>query len=69
VYTAWDYASIIEHLVSIWKIETLTGIQDGASKAQDYLCTLAARYKKIAERMKLPEEVNLLWLSNKKTAF
>jgi acyl-[acyl-carrier-protein] desaturase len=69
VYTAWDYAGIIEHLVSIWKIETLIGLQDGAAKAQDYLCTLAARYKKIAERMKLPEEVNLLWLSNKKTAF
>lgn len=69
VYTAWDYAGIIEHLVSFWKIETLTGLQQGTAKAQDYLCTLADRYKKIAERMKLPQEVNLLWLSNKKTAF
>ncbi|MFZ4768916.1 MAG: acyl-ACP desaturase [Ferruginibacter sp.] len=70
VYTTWDYASIIEHLVSLWKIEKLTGLKDGASKAQDYLCTLAARYKKIAERMKIPDDISLSWLSNnKKLAF
>jgi acyl-[acyl-carrier-protein] desaturase len=69
VYTTWDYASIIEHLVSLWKIETLTGLKDGASKAQDYLCNLATRYKKIAERMKVPEDISLSWLSNKKLAF
>ena len=66
VYTTWDYASIIEHLVSLWKIESLTGLKDGASKAQDYLCTLAARYKRIAERMKIPDEISLSWLSNNK---
>ena len=69
VYTTWDYASIIEHLVSLWKIETLTGLRDGAAKAQDYLCNLAARYKKIAERMKVPEDISLSWLNNKKLAF
>jgi acyl-[acyl-carrier-protein] desaturase len=69
VYTTWDYASIIEHLVSLWKIETLTDLKDGASKAQEYLCNLAARYKRIAERMKVPDEINLSWLSNNKFAF
>jgi acyl-[acyl-carrier-protein] desaturase len=69
VYTTWDYASIIDHLVSLWKIESLTGLKDGMTKAQDYLCTLAARYQKIAERMKIPEDINLNWLSNKKLAF
>ena len=69
VYTTWDYASIIEHLVSLWKIEHLTGLKDGAAKAQEYLCNLATRYKKIAERMKVPEEINLSWLSNPKLAF
>ena len=69
VYTTWDYANIIEHLVSVWKIETLTGLKDGAAKAQDYLCTLAARYKRIAERMKLPDEINLTWLNNNKLVF
>jgi acyl-[acyl-carrier-protein] desaturase len=65
VYTTWDYASIIEHLVALWKIDALTGLKEGAAKAQDYLCTLANRYKKIAERMKVPEEINLSWLAVK----
>jgi acyl-[acyl-carrier-protein] desaturase len=69
VYTTWDYASIIDHLVSLWKIESLTGLKDGMAKAQDYLCTLAARYQKIAERMKVPEDIHLNWLNNKKLAF
>jgi len=69
VYTTWDYASIIDHLVSLWKIESLAGLKDGMAKAQDYLCTLAARYQKIAERMKIPDDINLNWLSNKKLAF
>lgn len=62
VYTTWDYAGIIEHLVALWKIETLAGLKDGAAKAQDFLCTLADRYKKIAERMKIPDEISLSWL-------
>ncbi|AJW61586.1 acyl-ACP desaturase [Elizabethkingia sp. HX WHF] len=69
VYTTWDYAAIIDHLVKYWKIETLTGLQDGFTKAQDYLCRLSDRYKKIAERMKVPEEINLHWLSNPKFSF
>ncbi len=69
VYTTWDYASIIEHLVALWKIESLTGLKDGAAKAQDYLATLATRYKRIAERMKVPDEINLAWLSGKQFTF
>ncbi len=69
VYTTWDYAHIIDHLIKLWKVETLGGLQDGMAKAQDYLCSLADRYKKIAERMKVPDEISLAWLSNKKMAF
>jgi acyl-[acyl-carrier-protein] desaturase len=65
VYTAFDYANIIDHLVKLWNVETLTGLHDGVSKAQDFLCNLSTRYKKIAERMKFPEDVELLWLSKK----
>jgi acyl-[acyl-carrier-protein] desaturase len=65
IYTAFDYANIIDHLVKLWKVESLTGLQDGVAKAQDYLCNLSTRYKKIAERMKFPEDVELLWLSKK----
>jgi len=69
VYTTWDYASIIEHLVALWKIDSLTGLKDGAAKAQDYLCTLASRYKRIAERMKVPDDINLSWLAPKQFNF
>jgi acyl-[acyl-carrier-protein] desaturase len=65
VYTAFDYANIIDHLVKLWNVENLTGLHDGVSKAQDFLCNLSARYKKIAERMKFPENVELLWLNKK----
>jgi len=69
VYTTWDYASIIEHLVSLWKIESLTGLREGSAKAQDYLCSLANRYKRIAERMKVPAEIDLHWLSGQQFSF
>jgi len=62
IYTGWDYARIIDHLVNLWKIESLTGLDDAASKAQIYLSKLADRYMKVADRMKAPEEVELAWL-------
>ncbi len=62
IYTSWDYARIIEHLVSLWKIEALTGLDSAASKAQDYLVKLADRYMRVADRMKAPDEVKLAWL-------
>lgn len=62
IYTTFDYAAIIKHLTQLWKVETLTGLNDYAAKAQDYLSNLADRYRKIAERMKEPEVVKLAWL-------
>jgi acyl-[acyl-carrier-protein] desaturase len=62
IYTTFDYAAIIRHLTELWKIETLTGLKDYAAKAQDYLCKLADRYQRIAERMKPPEVTRLAWL-------
>ena len=51
VYTAHDYARIIEHLVDYWKIPQLTGLRDTAAQAQDFLCKLAARYQDLAEKL------------------
>ncbi len=62
VYTGWDYARIIDHLVKLWDIESLTGLNDMASKAQDYLSGLSDRYMRVADRMKAPDEVQLAWL-------
>lgn len=62
VYTGWDYARIIDHLVKLWDIENVTGLNDVASKAQDYLAGLASRYMRLADRMKTPDEISLAWL-------
>lgn len=62
IYTAFDYAAIIKHLTHLWKIETLTGLNDYAARAQEYLSSLSTRYQKIAERMKEPQTVKLAWL-------
>eukprot|EP01082_Thalassiosira_pseudonana_P009418 g8366.t1 g8366 contig29:357108-358502(-) len=50
VYTALDYADIIEHLVDHWKIGELTGLSSEAEKEQEYICRLPQRYRKLAER-------------------
>jgi acyl-[acyl-carrier-protein] desaturase len=43
-------------------VEALTGLNDVAAKAQDYLSNLADRYMRLADRMKAPDEVRLAWL-------
>ncbi len=63
IYTAWDYAKIVEHLVEYWKIDQLSGLTEAGEKAQNYLAKLADRYLKLADRVKAPEEVSLVWLS------
>lgn len=50
VYTAIDYAEIIQHLVDHWKLGELTGLSSEAEKEQEYICRLPKRYKKLAER-------------------
>ncbi|CAN6864690.1 hypothetical protein Bca4012_046071 [Brassica carinata] len=50
VYTARDYADILEFLVSRWNVENLVGLSGDGHKAQDYLCKLPARIRKLEER-------------------
>jgi len=50
VYTALDYADIIQHLVDRWDLENLEGLKPETEKERDYLCRLPTRYKKLAER-------------------
>uniref|UniRef100_A0A7N0TWT6 Acyl-[acyl-carrier-protein] desaturase n=1 Tax=Kalanchoe fedtschenkoi TaxID=63787 RepID=A0A7N0TWT6_KALFE len=50
VYTAKDYADILEFLVGRWKVETLTGLSGEGQKAQDFVCNLAPRIRKLDER-------------------
>lgn len=62
IYTTFDYANIINHLAERWKIAGLTGLKDYAVKAQEYLCTLADRYRRIAERSTVHATVNPAWI-------
>uniref|UniRef100_H9NA66 Acyl-[acyl-carrier-protein] desaturase n=1 Tax=Ophrys sphegodes TaxID=145953 RepID=H9NA66_OPHSP len=50
VYTAKDYADILEFLVERWNVEELTGLSSEGRKAQDYVCTLVPRIRKVDER-------------------
>ncbi|GFH53562.1 stearoyl-ACP desaturase [Chaetoceros tenuissimus] len=50
VYTALDYADIIDHLVKQWDLENLEGLSSSGEKERDYLCKLPTRYRKLAER-------------------
>lgn len=50
VYTAIDYADIIEHLVKRWDLPNIEGLSSVAEKERDYICKLPERYRKLAER-------------------
>ncbi|XP_073051652.1 stearoyl-[acyl-carrier-protein] 9-desaturase, chloroplastic-like [Primulina eburnea] len=50
VYTTRDYTDIMEYLVDRWGVEKLTGLSDEGRKAQEYLCGLVPRFRKLEER-------------------
>jgi len=55
VYTSTDYVDILQKLIERWEIDKITGLNDEAEKARDYLMKLPARMYRISERMKIPE--------------
>ncbi|KAI8537293.1 hypothetical protein RHMOL_Rhmol09G0012000 [Rhododendron molle] len=50
VYTAKDYADILEFLVGRWRVEEITGLSSEGRKAQDYVCGLPQRIRRLEER-------------------
>lgn len=50
VYTARDYADILEFLVARWEVDKLTGLSSEGRKAQDYVCGLPPRIRRLEER-------------------
>ncbi|CAM8925736.1 unnamed protein product [Rhodiola kirilowii] len=69
VYTAKDYADILEFLVSRWNVEKLTGLSGEGNKALDYVCRLPARIRKLEERAqakaKQASSVPFSWIFDK----
>jgi len=56
VYTAFDYADIIQRLNSMWELDKLIHLTDEAEKARDYLMKLPKRMDLIAERVIVSKE-------------
>jgi acyl-[acyl-carrier-protein] desaturase len=50
VYTAHDYAAIVDHLVRVWKIAGRS-VAGPAARAQEELCRLADRHRRLADRL------------------
>lgn len=50
VYTPKDYTDIMDNLLRSWDIGNVKGLGDKAEAAQQYLCALPDRYRKVAER-------------------
>jgi acyl-[acyl-carrier-protein] desaturase len=55
VYTGHDYINILSELLNDWKIEHITGLNEQAEKAQEYLMKLPGRLQKITDRIATPD--------------
>jgi acyl-[acyl-carrier-protein] desaturase len=55
VYTTTDYVTIMKGLIADWDIEKMSGLNETAEKARDYVANLPARLEKLADRVKVPE--------------
>lgn len=71
VYTAGDYCDILEFLVNKWNIKKLTGLSDEGRKAQEYVCKLAHRMRRMEEMIQGKKEkkavlpVSFSWISSR----
>ncbi|KAL4388158.1 hypothetical protein GQ457_09G013730 [Hibiscus cannabinus] len=70
VYTVKDYTDILEFLVDRWRVEELTGLSAEGRKAQDFVCELPLRLRKLEERALLRAKqaptVPFTWISDRK---
>ncbi len=57
VYTAQDYIDIMQGLIDKWDIASIKNLNDEGEKARDYLMKLPGRMTRIAQRVKIPQEV------------
>ncbi|NNE26309.1 MAG: acyl-ACP desaturase [Saprospiraceae bacterium] len=55
VYTTQDYIDILRSLLDRWKIADCSGLNEKATKAQDYLMRLPDRLQRISDRVQIPQ--------------
>lgn len=70
VYTAKDYTDILEYLVGRWNVDKLSGLSEKGRRAQEYVCGLVPRYRKLEERdqerdKNVGTEIPFSWISGR----
>ncbi|XP_059630562.1 stearoyl-[acyl-carrier-protein] 9-desaturase 6, chloroplastic-like [Cornus florida] len=70
VYTAHDYADILEFLIGRWRLEKMEGLTAEGRHAQEFVCGLAPRIRKLHERAderarKMEPRVRFSWIFDK----
>ncbi|KAG6732819.1 hypothetical protein I3842_01G196100 [Carya illinoinensis] len=68
VYTGKDYREILEHLVARWNVEKLTGLSEEGREAQEYICGLAQRIRRLEEialaKAQKSPTISFSWISD-----
>lgn len=63
VYTSQDYIDILKSLLVEWDVDKITGLNDAAEKARDYVMTLPERLQRISDRIRIPDlEYKFQWI-------
>jgi acyl-[acyl-carrier-protein] desaturase len=59
VYTAQDYLEILEFLVDAWRIPEFRGLSAPARQAQEFICGLPDRYRRLLKRLRVPTALEM----------
>lgn len=67
VYTSRDYAEMLDFFITRWELEKLEGLTSEARRAQDFVCGLPCKVRKLENRAKKLESrpVKFSWIFNK----
>ncbi|XP_078434182.1 stearoyl-[acyl-carrier-protein] 9-desaturase, chloroplastic-like isoform X2 [Wolffia australiana] len=73
VYTAKDYADILEFLVGRWRVAELVGLSGEGRRAQEFVCGLAPRIRRLEERAQArakgrEDAVSFSWIFDRKVS-
>ncbi|KAJ7298432.1 hypothetical protein O6H91_06G094200 [Diphasiastrum complanatum] len=69
IYTAKDYADIMDHLISAWKVGKLSGLSSEGLRAQEYVCSLPPRIRKLDERAQARSKKSLNHTAKRSKSF
>jgi acyl-[acyl-carrier-protein] desaturase len=68
VYTTDDYVDILEFLIGRWKLEKIESLTSEGQRAQEFVCGLAPRIRRLQERLdKRTTKINhkFTWIFNR----